>query len=231
MRSQIVVLPLKFWYRSVSVSFLLSDLMSSAQARCVAQKSSRFVDTSHSCCTSLIWSKIKSQHTFLCESFESHTCLCRFNSFHTGVRGCALTPRARWCSVASLLWFITDSAMFVFWHGWLWPRAPVCLDGCFYTWLSSPAIGSHPHMNVPPDESKKTHSHVHLDTRTELSGRMRWRWKSVKGGPAVRQADVYFQVMWVGWWVLWNERQSLTLAVLILLCWTWWLCAGWHLNS
>lgn len=70
--------------------------------------------------------------------------------------------------------------MFASWHGWVLPRAPVCLDGCFYTCLSSPAIGRHPHMNVPPNKSRKTHSHAHFDTCTELLGWMRWRRKLVK---------------------------------------------------
>lgn len=52
-------------------------------------------------------------------------------------------------------------SQFVFWHGWLWPGAPVYLAGCFHTWLSSRAIGIHPHMNVPATKSKKTHSHEH----------------------------------------------------------------------
>ena len=102
-------------------------------------------------------------------------------------------------------------SLFVFWHGRLWPRAPVCLHGCFYPWLSSPATGTHPHKNIPT-KSKQTQSHVHTHTHTHthtnkctdtmLLAWMRWRWKSVKGGPAVHQVEVHFQVICVGWYVL-----------------------------
>lgn len=57
-------------------------------------------------------------------------------------------------------------SQFVFWHGPLWPpRAPVCLRGCFYTWLSGAAIGVHPHVDVTyRQKSKKTRLRVHTWT-------------------------------------------------------------------